>query len=158
MKRSQVPPKLSFQSRLVRLAPGINYFALPVPAKITDALQTRGPVPVSARVNHSKPFLVSLYPVGGGRHSMRVKAEVREAAMIKEGDRARVQITVIDRAAEVSLPKDLAKALRADGKLESFKALPKGKQRYTLRRIDEAAKPETREKRIQDAVELARGT
>jgi uncharacterized protein YdeI (YjbR/CyaY-like superfamily) len=39
---------------------------------------------------------------------------------------------------------------------ENFKALPLGKQRYTLRWIDEASKPETRAKRIQATVEIAR--
>lgn len=134
----------------------MNYFALPVPAKITGALGTRGPVPVSARVNDSKPFLVSLHPVGGGRHKLRVKAEVRGAAKIKEGDRVRVQITVLDRSAEISIPSDVANALRSQGVLESFKALPRGKLSYTLRWIDQAAKPETRAKRIRDAVEVAR--
>lgn len=155
MKRSPAPRQLSFESRLERLASGINYFALPVPAQITRALGTRGPVPVAARVNGSEPFLVSLYTQGGGRHGLRVKAEVRTEAKLKEGDRVRVKITVRDRAAETALPPDLANALRAERVLEDFKALPKGKLSYTLRWIDQAARPVTREKRIQDAVALA---
>jgi hypothetical protein len=156
VKRSPVLQQLSFQSRLERIASGAEYFALSVPEKITRSLGKRGPVPVSARVNDSTPFLVSLFPMGGGRHYLRVKAKVRNEAKIKEGDRVRVQITVIDRSAEISVPRDMANALRAQGALESFKALPKGKQRYTLRWIEEAAKPETRAKRIQDAVEVSR--
>lgn len=155
MKRSPVPQKLSFQSKLVRLAPGINYFALPVPAKISSALGTRGPVPVYARVNDSTPFLVSLAPMGGGKHILRVKAEVRDEVKITEGDRVRVQITVRDRSAEISLPPDLASALRTEGVLAAFQALPPGKLAFTLRWIDQAAKPETRDKRIQEAVEMA---
>jgi len=84
-----------------------------------------------------------------------VKAEVRAAAQIGEGDRVRVQITVIDRAAEVALPADLTTALRAHGALEAFKAISKSQQRYTLRVIDQAAKPETRAKRIKAAVDEA---
>ena len=155
MKGALVPQQLSFQSRLERIASGAEYFALSVPLKITRALRTRGPVPVSARVNDSRPFLVSLFPMGGGRHYLRVKAEIRNATKIKEGDRVHVRITVLDRAVEISIPQDVAGALRAQGVLESFKTLPKGKQRYTLRWIDEAAKPETREKRIQTAVKIA---
>ncbi|MDB6169566.1 MAG: hypothetical protein JWM88_2430 [Verrucomicrobia bacterium] len=101
------------------------------------------------------PFLVSLFPIGGGRHYLRVKAKVRTAAKIKGGDRVRVHITVVDRSA-ISIPQDLASALRADGVMEHFKALPPGKRNYTIRWIDEAAKPETRHKRIQAAVEVAR--
>lgn len=133
----------------------MKYFALSVPAKITKALGTHGPVPVTARVNGSKPFLNSLYPVGEGRHYLRIKAVVWKEVKIKEGDRVRVEITVRDRKAEISIPKDLASALRAEGVAKFFDALPIGKKSYLLRLIDEAAKPETREKRIQDAVEAA---
>jgi hypothetical protein len=156
MKPSPKPQQLSFQSKLERIAEEINYFAIPIPPAITRALGTRGPVPVSARVNDSAPFLVSLYPRGGGRHGMRVKAEVRIATQIKEGDRVRVHITVIDRSAKISLPPDLEKALRAQKLLEAFQALPRGKLSYRLRWIDQAVRPETREKRIQSAVEDVR--
>jgi len=46
----------------------------------------------------------------------------------------------------------LLSALRAGGVTKNFKALPPGKQNFIIRRIDEAVKPETRQKRIQDAV------
>jgi uncharacterized protein YdeI (YjbR/CyaY-like superfamily) len=52
----------------------------------------------------------------------------------------------------------LLSALRAAGATKDFKALPPGKQNFIIRRIDEAVKPETRQKRIQDAVaEAQRG-
>jgi hypothetical protein len=154
MKRSPLHQQLSFQSKLERIARDANYFALSVPIKISRALQTRGPVPVSARVNDSSPFLVSLFPVGGGRHYLRVKAQIRNEVKIKEGDRVQVQITVLDRS-KISLPQDLITALRTEGVLSEFKAIPSGKQSYILRQIEEAAKPETRAKRITAAVEAA---
>ena len=154
MKHSPVLRQLSFQSRLKRIASGADYFALSVPVKITRALQTRGPVPVSARVNDSMPFPVSLYPVGGGRHYLRVKAKIRNATKIKGGDRVRVQITVLD-CSKISIPKDLASALRVGGVAEYFRAIPIGRQNYLIGWIDDAAKPQTRHKRIQDAVEAA---
>jgi len=55
----------------------------------------------------------------------------------------------------VTIPTDLMKALRAEGVADAFKSLPPGKQNFIIRRIDDAAKPETRDKRIQDAVEAA---
>jgi hypothetical protein len=155
MKRSIVPLQLSFQSKLERISSDAEYFALSVPIKISRALKTRGPVPVFARVNDSKPFLVSLFPVGSGRHYLRVKAQVRNEVKINEGDRVQVQITVRDRSEETSLPKDLMSALRAEKVLEHFEALPIGKRSYLLRWIEQAAKPETRDKRIQAAVEAA---
>jgi hypothetical protein len=153
-KHSPAPhQQLSFQSKLERIASRMEYFALSVPMKITLALGTRGPVPVSARVNESETFLASLYPVGAGRHHLRVKNKICKTEEIKEGDRVRVQITVRDRSAEISIPKDLMIALREAGVQGEFKALPIGKKSYLLRLIAEASKPQTRDKRIQAAVQ-----
>lgn len=143
--------QLSFEATLENWAEGMDYCAVPVPAKITDALETRRAVLVTARLNDSAPFKVSLFPVGGGRHYIRIKASVRKETYTKAGDPVRIHITVLDRAA-VSYPADLLAALRAEGALRDFKALPPGRQNFIIRRIDEAVKPETRCKRIQGAV------
>src|SRR6185437_14641825 len=90
--------QLSFQSKLENWEEGMDYCAIPVPASVTKALGTKSAVLVMARVNSSKPFKVSLFPVGGGRHYIRVRAKVRKAANLKEGDRVKVRITVLDRA------------------------------------------------------------
>ena len=156
MKRSPAAgQQLSFRAKLENWAEGMDYCAVPVPAKITQALGTKGPVLVMARVNDSEPFKVSLFPVGGGQHYIRIKAKVRKETKTKTGDRVRMQITVLDRA-DVTISKDLMSALRAEGVTEDFKSLPPGKQNFIIRRIDDAAKPETRDKRIQEAVEAAR--
>jgi hypothetical protein len=147
---------LSFRSRLERIASDAEYFALSVPAKISQSLGTRGPVPVMARVNESEEFLISLFPVGGGRHYLRVKAKIRNQVKIKEGDRVRVQLTVRDPSTELVMPKDLMTALRVAERLAQFKALPIGKKSYFLRWIDQAAKPQTRVKRIQAVVDASK--
>lgn len=146
--------QLSFQADLENWAEGMDYCAVPVPAQITEALGTKGPVLVVARVNNSEPFQVSLFPVGAGRHYIRIKAKVRQETNTKTGDRIRVRITILDRA-DVVIPEDLMSALDAEGVTEAFKALPPGKQNFIIRRIDEAVKPETREKRIQHGVVAA---
>ncbi len=147
--------QLSFHASLESWAAGMDYCAVPVPAEITQALGTKGPVLVMAQVNDSQPFQVSLFPVGGGQHYMRIKAKVRRETKTKTGDRVRVRITVLDRA-DVTIPEDLMSALRVEGVTEDFTSLPPGKQNFIIRRIADAAKPETRDKRIQEAVEAAR--
>jgi hypothetical protein len=155
MKRSpSAGQQLSFEAILENWAEGMDYCAVPVPAKITQALGTKGPVLVVARLNDSAPFQVSLFPVGGGQHYIRIKAKVRQETKTKTGDRVRVRVTVLDRAA-VTIPEDLLSALQAEGAKEAFKSLPPGKQNFMIRRIDDAAKPETRGKRIQEVVEAA---
>jgi hypothetical protein len=156
MKRSPTAgQQLSFRAKLENWAEGMDYCAVPVPAKITQALGTKGPVLVMARVNDSEPFKVSVFPAGGGQHYIRIKAAVRKETKTKLGDHIRVHITVLDRA-DVTMSKDLKSALRAEGVTDEFKSLPPGKQNFIIRRIDDAAKPETRDKRIQEAVEAAR--
>jgi hypothetical protein len=146
----------SFKSTLKRIADGINYFAIPVPLKITQSLNTRASIPVIAQINGAKPFRGSFYTVGEGRHGLRVKASVRAEAMIQEGDAVHVKFEVVNRAAEVSIPLDLRKALRAQNLLKAFNAIPLGKKSYTLRWIKAASKPETRKKRIEFAIATAR--
>ena len=146
--------QLSFQADLENWAEGMDYCAVPVPAKITETLGTKGPVLVMAQVNESEPFQVSLFPAGGGQHYIRIKAKVRQETNTKTGDRIRVRFTVLDRAA-VEIPKDLMTALKAERVTEAFKSLPPGKQNFIIRRINDAVKPETRDKRVQEAVVAA---
>jgi hypothetical protein len=148
--------RLSFHSTLRNIARGMDYFALTVPEEITRALRTRTAVPVIAQVNDSARFSASLYPRGGGRHGLRVRNAICKAVGIKEGDGVRVKITVRDRSEEVSIPQDVKRALRTAGALDGFAALPVGKRSFLLRKIDEAARRETRERRIRDAVKVAR--
>jgi hypothetical protein len=146
--------QLSFQAVLENWAEGMDYCAVPVPAKVTETLGTKGPVLVMARVNDSSPFQVSLFPVGGGQHYIRIKAKVRRETNTKTGDRVRVQFTVIDRAT-VEIPEDLMSALKAERVSDAFKSLPPGKQNFIVRRIDDAVKLETRQKRVQEALVAA---
>ena len=155
MKRAPTASKkFSFKAKLENWEEGIDYCAVPVPEKITKDLGTKKAVLVMARVNESKPFKVSLFPVGGGKHYIRIKASVRKETKTKTGDRVTLRFTVLDRA-DVQYPKDLLAALKAEGMTEAFKALPPGEQNFILRRMDQAAKPETRKKRIQEAIEAA---
>ena len=157
MAKKKVPPvgkKMRFHALLEDWAEGMDYCAVPVPSFVTEAMGTTGPVLVMAQVNESEPFKVSLFPVGGGKHYIRIKARVRKETKTKTGDQITVRFTVLDRS-EVSIPDDLTKALREEGVEDAFIALPPGKQNFTIRQIEEAARPATREKRIQKALELA---
>jgi hypothetical protein len=156
MKNAPIPGMhLSFEATLENWAEGMDYCAVPVPATITEALGTHGPVLVMATLNESAPFQVSLFPVGGGRHFVRVKAKVRKETGTAVGDRVHVRMTVLDRAA-VAVPADVLSALQAANATGDFEALPPGRRAFLIRRVDEAAKPETRQRRIQEAVDEAR--
>ncbi|MET3516029.1 hypothetical protein ABIC63_003815 [Pseudacidovorax sp. 1753] len=153
MKSSARPAgkQFMFEALLEDWAEGMDYCAVAVPAEITEALGTKGPVLVMARVNDSEPFQVSLFPVGGGRHYIRIKARIRKQTSTRTGDCIRLRITVLDRS-RAEIPDDLRTALAAEGAQAAFDALPPGKRNFIVRRIDEAAKAETRARRVQEGV------
>lgn len=76
----------------------MDYCAIPVPAKVTQALGTKKAVFVMAKINNSEPFKVSLFPVGGGKHYFRIRAKIRKKENLKEGDHVKVHIIVLDRS------------------------------------------------------------
>jgi len=154
---TNTPPvgrRFSFEATLENWAEGMDYCALPVPAEITNALGTKAAVLVMAQVNDSKPFKVSLFPVGGGKHCIRIKKSVRHETKTKTGDRIRVRFKVLDRD-DVEIPDDLMLAMQTNGLDEAFTSLAPGKRNYIVRRIEDAVKPETRRKRIQEALDAA---
>jgi hypothetical protein len=146
--------QLAFDAELKNWAEGMDYCAVDVPAEITEALGTKGPVLVSAQVNESQPFMVSLFPVGGGRHCIRIKAKVRSETNTKTGDCVRVRFTVLDRS-DITVPEELMHALATLDLTQAFHAMPPGKRNFIVRRVDETVKPQTREKRIQEGVQAA---
>ena len=139
--------RFSFHARLENWAEGINYCALAVPAEVTDELGTKEPVLVLAQVNQSRPFHMSLFPVGGGQHYVRVKASVRKEAQVMTGDRVEFQFTVLD-SENVEIPDDLNRALETQAAEGMFSALSAGKRNFIVRRINEAAKRRKREQSV----------
>jgi len=86
---------------------------------------------------------------------LRLNAETREAARVELGDLVRVRMEAHERAPVVAIPADLQRELRSEGVLEGFQLLVMGKQRHIIDWIEQAARPETRVKRIRLAVEIA---
>ena len=62
-----------------------SYFYVDVPERVSKAIGKRGPVPVSAVINSVAEFTASLFPLGGGRHGLRLNAQTREMAEVKAG-------------------------------------------------------------------------
>lgn len=144
--------EFEFKAILERWASGMEYYAISIPHDITVALKTRASVPVKVQINNSDVFMASLFPVGEGRHYLRIKNKICKAVQIKEKDLINVKIKVRNREKEILIPHDLQKALKEAGAEREFNALPIGKKSYLLRVINEAVKAETREKRIKDVV------
>ena len=89
----------------------------------------------------------------GGSYWIPLSAEHRNAAGLAAGDRVDVDIDVDDEPRVVDVPADLAAALdRNPAARQAFDALSYSHQRQHVLAVEEAKKPETRQRRIEKAV------
>jgi hypothetical protein len=91
----------------------------------------------------------------GGKHLISVSAAIRKETGLKGGDKIRVKLTVADSPRPVVVPPDLKAAFKKSPAAGSFFAsLSNGLQRYHIDNINGARTPETRQRRIDKAVQL----
>lgn len=152
----QAKKNLPFRSKIERLAVGLEYYGISVPAKVTAQLQTRAAIPVRARLNDSAPFRASLYPVGEGRHFLRVKNALIKSLGLGSGSPVRVEIKPLDPAKKSTAPNALLSAVREAGVKPGFDLIPPGTRNFLLRKWGEAVQPATRAKRTEAILSEAR--
>jgi bifunctional DNA-binding transcriptional regulator/antitoxin component of YhaV-PrlF toxin-antitoxin module len=93
----------------------------------------------------------------GGRFMLPVSAENREAAGIAAGDSVEVDVELDTEPREVTVPDDLAEALAANADAKRFfDGLSYSKQRWFVESVTGAKKPETRARRVEQAVTMLR--
>jgi hypothetical protein len=94
----------------------------------------------------------------GGRFLIPVSAEVRQAAGVTAGDDLDVGIELDDAPRTVEVPADLAAALEAEpAAAQAWTALSYTHRKEWVRSVEDAKKPETRQRRVQAAVDQLRG-
>ena len=95
--------------------------------------------------------------VMGGQHLVGISAAVRKETGLKGGDPIHVVLTVATSPREVQMPDDFADALRRDPAAAAFfAALPNSLQRYHADNVASAKAAETRQRRIERALDLFR--
>ena len=142
------------------------------PLRLTTTLEPRGPAgaivlddaqvaalgggakafPVRVAVGGQDPVPLRLARMGGANLIGFAKA-VREQLGVELGDTLEVVITKDDAPREVALPDDLAAALEDAGKRAAFDALAPSRRKEHARKVEEAKKPETRERRVRAVVD-----
>jgi len=123
---------------------------LPIPLDVKKLFDTQGRVPVCGTLNGVR-FRSTLSPYGGV-HYLPVNRALREQAHLKAGDEVEV---VLQRDAEprmIATPADLARALKAHKASDEWERLSYSHKRAHVEAIEEAKKPETRDRRIQGAI------
>ena len=111
-------------------------------------------VPVVATIN-GYTYRSSLSPMGGC-HMLPVAAPVRAGARVAGGDR--VTLTLREDTAErtIDVPDDLARALGAAKMRAVFDAMAFTHRKEWVVAVQDAKRPQTREKRIADCVAAMR--
>jgi uncharacterized protein YdeI (YjbR/CyaY-like superfamily) len=123
-----------------------------VPPELVEQLGAGKRPPVKVTINGYT--YRSTVAVMGGRSLIGVNAENRAAAGAAAGDQLDVTLELDTAPRTVEVPRDLAKALKAAGAREAFDKLSYTHRKEHVRAIEEAKAPETRQRRIDKAVEM----
>lgn len=93
----------------------------------------------------------------GGRFMVGVSAENRAAAGVRAGDEIDVDLEPDTEPREVTVPDDLAEALAGEEDARRFfESLSYSKKRWFVESVTGAKKPETRKRRVEQAVTMLR--
>lgn len=123
-----------------------------IPFNVLETFGSKGQIKVKGTID-GRPYPGSIHPYGG-IHYMGVKKEFREAIGKKQGDRMIVTMEVDTEPRTIEVTDDLARAF--DGNETAKAAFEKCS--YTHKKeyvewINEAKKPETRQRRIVKTLE-----
>ncbi|UJP11587.1 YdeI/OmpD-associated family protein [Microbacterium sp. KUDC0406] len=129
---------------------------LEVPPDVVKALDGGARPPVTITVNgHSWRSRIAIMR---GRHLIGLSNANRKAADVAIGEVVEVEVVLDTEPRVVAEPGDLAAALDADPDARAaFDALPPGRKRELVRSVESAKRPETRRRRVEQAVAALRG-
>jgi hypothetical protein len=116
-------------------------------------------VPIVATFNGTVRYQGQLAMMGGQSPMLLVRSDVREELGVEKGDRVRVRIELDSAPRVVSLPDDVAALVEANPAAnETWETLAPGQRREYVRWIEEAKRPETRQRRVEETLrKLAAG-
>jgi len=146
----------TFKATLTPTPRGGGGTLLPVPESVAIEMGLRGMPKVNA-VIAGQPYRGSLMPMGDGTFCLGVLKSIQEAAGVKQGDTVTVELDLDTAPRTVEMPSDLKKALAGDRKAQAaWDSLSFTNKKEMARSVEEAKKPETRERRLAAAVKALR--
>ena len=129
---------------------------VPIPKAVVDQLGLKGMPKVNA-VIAGTPYRGSLMPMGDGTYCLGVLKSIQEAAGVGYGDSITIELELDTAPRTVDLPADLAKAIAQDTKaISAWKELSYTNKKEMARSLEDAKRPETRARRLAQAVESLR--
>jgi hypothetical protein len=134
------------------LSTGRTATALEIPPEVIDALDAGRKPPVQVTI--AGYTYRSTVASRGGRYLVGVNATNRERAGVAAGDVVDVDIELDSGSREVEVPADFAGALdRAPEASGFFWTLTPSQRKWFVRDIEAAKKPQTRQRRIDKAIQ-----
>ena len=139
--------------RLTATARGGGGTLVPVPRAVAAKLGLKG-MPRIQAVIAGTPYRGSLMPMGDGTYCLGVLKSIQEAAGVGVGDEIEVELELDTAPRTVEVPPDLAAALARDRKAAAaWEKLSYTNRKEIARSLEEAKKPETRERRLAAVIE-----
>jgi len=127
-----------------------------VPRELNTRLGLKGRPKVQA-VIAGHPYRGSLMPMGDGTFCLGVLKAIQQSAGVARGDTVTVELELDTAPRVIEPPADLARLLARDKKAASgWEKLSYTDKREMARSLEEAKKPETRERRLAAALEKLR--
>ena len=147
---------VTFQGKLTPTPRGGGGCLVPVPRDVAAKLGLKGMPKINA-VIAGQTYRGSLMPMGDGTYCLGVLKSIQEAAGVGFGDSVSVSIEIDSAPRVIDPPADLARAIAGDkGMAASWDTLSYTSKKEMARSLEEAKKPETRERRLAAALEKLR--
>ena len=128
--------------------------AIDIPFDVEKTFGGRDRVPVRGTLNGA-PYRSSVFRMGGDCHFMVVNRQLRAAAGVTGGETVPVTMERDDAPRVIAPPADFARALKGNKDAQAtWSKLSYTHQREHVQHIEEAKKPETRQRRIEKSIQL----
>ena len=139
---------------LINRDEGREVCAINIPFDAEKIFDTRGRVPVRGTLNGA-PFRGSLFKMGGDCHFMVVNRHLRAAAGVSGGETVPVVMERDDAPRVINPPADFARALKGNKEAQAiWDKLSFTHRREHVEHIEEAKRPETRQRRIEKSIAM----
>ncbi|GAC1512204.1 MAG: hypothetical protein NVS1B3_15780 [Candidatus Dormibacteraceae bacterium] len=143
---------VKFKGTLTPTPRGGGGCLVPVPREVASKLGLKG-MPKIQAVIAGQPYRGSLMPMGDGTYCLGVLKSIQEAAGVGFGDTVTGELALDTALRVVEPPADLARVIAGDRKMAaSWAKLSFTNKKEMARSLEDAKKPETRERRLTAAI------
>src|SRR5436190_24385815 len=147
---------VTFRGKLTPTPRGGGGTLVPVPPEVAGRLKLRG-MPRIQAVIAGRPYRGSLMPMGDGTYCLGVLKSIQEAAGVEQGDTVTVELELDTAPRTVDPPPELAGVLAREKKAAAaWDRLSFTNKKEMARSLEEAKKPETRQRRLAAALQRLR--